>query len=400
MSFYLGPTRPVTSLSTWEEVELAAQGGLLEENQWVELKKDLGPANKAVNTELAKDLASLSVDGGLLIFGVADDGTPVGCDAEAIIPRISQVAGHGITPALSPVIHNPIPHPEDPGKAVLIVAVPASPVGPHMVDDRYWGRSSHGKQVLSDPDVRRLLLLRAAAQEGFEDRLRALAADDPLDSRVVGGPENGHLYVLAEPLGPIPHPHPLSDADLLREQLRKVSPSGWRSGLEKCSSSGRDPDGAALVTIAEEVAADRERGLTFVSLKDDGRLVVVSGGATAVLPQRGGEHRGILIGLITRLTYQTLQLVRNLSLDAWGYQGPWQVGVLATDLRGLPPLLDALDSVGEYRAADYQRTIVTTPATWGGSGSADEAAEQLLSGFFRGLGIDGWSVDVMLRRHG
>lgn len=396
MSFYLGPGRPVTALSTWNEIETAGAGGLLGEHQWVELKKDLGPANKGVNLELAKDLASLAVDGGLLFFGVDDDGTPVGCDASVIIQRVSQVAAAGMTPPLSPVIHDPVPHPDDGTKSVLIVSIPASPVGPHMVDGRYWGRSSDGKRALSDPEVRRLMQDRGALQQGFTDRLRALEDKDPLETWVVDGPQNGHLYLLAEPLAPIPSAGPLSDRDELRKRLTGVSPSGWATGLDRLTQDGRDPDGAALVWTSEQVQANDEKWLTYVSVKDDGRIVMVSGGGTALVRHPRGEQREILIGLITRLTHQTLQLLRGFSLDSWGYQGPWNVGIRATRLAGLRPNTDQLASYSPFTAPEYARTTVTTPATtdW----SADETADQLLSGFYRGLGLEGWTAAAMLRR--
>lgn len=71
-SFYLGPTRRPVPLRSWEEVVSAAQAGVLDETQWVELKQDVPASSKSANLELAKDLASLSVDGGLLVIGVAD----------------------------------------------------------------------------------------------------------------------------------------------------------------------------------------------------------------------------------------------------------------------------------------------------------------------------------------
>ena len=63
--FYGGPHQPRLELSSWGQVVAAAAAGFLDETQWVELKKDVG-AGKAGQLELARDLASLSVCGGLL----------------------------------------------------------------------------------------------------------------------------------------------------------------------------------------------------------------------------------------------------------------------------------------------------------------------------------------------
>jgi hypothetical protein len=46
--------------------------GVLDETHWVALKQAVPATSKPVNLELAKDPASLSVDGGVLIIGIAD----------------------------------------------------------------------------------------------------------------------------------------------------------------------------------------------------------------------------------------------------------------------------------------------------------------------------------------
>lgn len=54
----------------------AYDDGLLAERNWCELKAALGPGARA-NAELARDLASLAVDGGTLIIGL-DEKEPGG----------------------------------------------------------------------------------------------------------------------------------------------------------------------------------------------------------------------------------------------------------------------------------------------------------------------------------
>jgi len=50
--------------------------GRLDEHAWCELKRELAPRSKGSNLELARDLASLAVDGGSLYIGV-DEKPPV-----------------------------------------------------------------------------------------------------------------------------------------------------------------------------------------------------------------------------------------------------------------------------------------------------------------------------------
>ena len=73
-SFYVGPGKPVLRATGWDDVVAAAQTGALAETQWVELKVALPASASAPNLELARDLASLSIDGGVLVIGVKDPG--------------------------------------------------------------------------------------------------------------------------------------------------------------------------------------------------------------------------------------------------------------------------------------------------------------------------------------
>lgn len=92
-SFYLGSGKGRASLTSWDEVEIAAAAGVLEESAWVELKQAVPASSKPANQELARDLASLSVDGGTLIIGITDKTHDVvGTDepAAAITPASSR----------------------------------------------------------------------------------------------------------------------------------------------------------------------------------------------------------------------------------------------------------------------------------------------------------------------
>lgn len=397
--FYLGPERPMTTwLRSWDEVVQAADGGLLVERQWVELKKDLGPSNAKVNLELAKDLAALSADGGLLIFGITDEFKVIGCDHAAVTTRISQVAASRITPPLSPLIHDPIASPDDPDTAVVIVEVPPSAVAPHMVDGHYWGRSSDGKRVLSDPEIRRLMEIRASSDADFADRLMRLVAADPLARHVENHPTGqGHLYLLAEPCSTVPA-NSGSELDL-RSTLRGIphADSRWPEHLGECRSNAFDPNGTALMTRRETMSAQDEHNLAYVSVKDDHRLVVVDGGATARTMNRA-EITSILHSRIALIVLQALELLRALSLDQWGYVGEWRVGIHVTELEGLSANTNqmAVSRPVPFAEPTYTRTTTTAPATWPDAGMS--AAHSLLRGMFRGLGLENWDYDTILSR--
>lgn len=144
-SFYAGPGRPRLTLSNWSELVAAVQSGATRETQWCELKADVPAASPGANTELAKDLASLTVDGGVLLIGVRDraatDADVVGIDdttLAGLVDRISSVAYDRVNPPINVVLHA-VPGAAESARTVLVVEVPASPAGPHMVDGSYWG---------------------------------------------------------------------------------------------------------------------------------------------------------------------------------------------------------------------------------------------------------------------
>lgn len=392
---YLGPAMGVVSLSTWSELVEAAAGGLLEESVWCELKEmatPTGTAKKDANMEMARDLASLSVDGGLLIYGVRDkDFDVVGCDTVGLADRIAQVSATRIHPPLSPTFQPALMHPDDNSLAVLVVQVPRSPLAPHMVDGSYWGRSSNGKRKLDDAEVRRLLLQRDRGEDAFLSRLTGMEARDPLVDYIEGHPTgNGHIYLVAEPCAPVVRSDEPQGSDALRQGIR---PSDWPGTVPDCTYRAFDPTGEAYASIPEyndPVQNRYERTLCHVLLKDDSSIEVVSGGGTVENEtQLGRPAKFLLAGLVSALAVQTLQLVESRSL-AWGYTGPWRVGLRVTKTRGtIFKTNDFFKRMPTFTADEYIKTTVVR----GVDTRPLEQAQVLLKGLYRGLGIESQTVD-------
>ncbi len=382
MSYYLGPSHPLTALQTFDDVEAAAKGGLLAENQWVELKKDLGPSNTKNNVELAKDLASLSLDGGLLVFGIEDKTYEVvGFTSEGLESRVSQVAATRIHPPLSPVTR--LLESED-GRQVLLVVVPASPLAPHMVEDSYWGRSSDGKMKLPDARIRQLMEARAVAGDSFRERLLGMVDEDPLYDLTEGGREEaqGHLYLRAEPLTPIMGTHPK-----LMDLVRKV-PAGAGDGFQSCKYTVRDPEGQACISGQRVMSSSFEHSLHWISLTEAGALRAVFGGASV----RQDSGTVTLAALVALATLQFVVMVKELAAQT-GYTGQWRVGIHMTQLKNaqLPSTETFYRNQASYPLNDYTRIATVTPLAWTDRGQAD--AEELLMGYLRGLGRQDWSVE-------
>jgi hypothetical protein len=82
----------------------------------------------------------------------------------------------------------------------LLVTVPASAGAPHMVEDRYCGRSATGKRPLADSEVRRLIAERVARTEEFIQQLVDMSRDfDPVPEPAR---RFGHIYLYTRPKMP------------------------------------------------------------------------------------------------------------------------------------------------------------------------------------------------------
>ncbi|MFE2188512.1 hypothetical protein [Streptomyces sp. NPDC059455] len=83
----------------------------------------------------------------------------------------------------------------DDGTGYLIVHIPASPVAPHMVDNRYFGRGDKTKYQMGDAEVVSLHARRRNTEADTLALLRKEMDEDPL--RDVGA--QSHLFLAAQP---------------------------------------------------------------------------------------------------------------------------------------------------------------------------------------------------------
>lgn len=395
MSFYLGPAQPRRHLDTWEDIVAAAGEGVLEESRWVELKQALpvprqGKSKKDANAELAADLASLSVDGGVFIVGIADDhgraGEVTGTTLEGARTKISQVAANTISPALVATT-TLVDKPDQAGVGLVVVEVPASADAPHMVDGSYWGRSEEGKTRLSDAQVRRLLDQRQAAKAGFADRLLAMASTDP-----PGLAEQARLYLLLEPAtDPV-----VAIGDALRgSSVRQVAMDALSFepdvGPSLLSLSYAVPHAEGLA--AASLPVERYEGADyhmFVLLADSGAVHL---SAPAVHPSGEDDTTGVpgwvVVDHLLETVHSALLLAAHLAHVHTGQQGSWNVGLHATGLQGVKSthaVRPWLERYASFQTARYTRTLATTPAAMRDSTPA--LVQQLTAGLLRGLGVE------------
>lgn len=337
MGIYLGPDRPRWVPETWNDLVEAAAGGVLDETHWVELKVALPPKNRETNLELARDLASLAVSGGLLVIGIRDErgraGDVVGTPLQGLIDRIDQVSRDNIHP---PLVVRPIavPDPARPGEGCLLVVVDASSEAPHMADHHYWGRGATGKRVLTDIEVRNTIALNSRRHTDTQAELDQLVDSNPLNS-------SGCIYVLAAPRsasrGALADS--IDDLTWLYAQMTKAmtaqqDPHGWwvTDLRPRRTLDGVDICNGEVEQFAEHPAEDTGLNIRLLRIADTGRVALTMNGLSAATGDRDPQRQLWIEGAQV-LTEASLRLAGQLA-DASGYAGVWDVGVALTDLRG------------------------------------------------------------------
>lgn len=182
----------------------AATAGLLNEGTpHRELKQQLDSSPSA-NKELARDLASLAVAGGLLLVGIVDEKarTP-GDPTTALHPipvaglpeRVEQIA---LTRCDPPLFVRCVAIERSSGSGYLAIHVPPSPQAPHVVEGRYLGRGERTKRNLTDSDVVVLHARREMLDRDAGDALEEYRRRDPW-LQTANAQTAAHLYFVADP---------------------------------------------------------------------------------------------------------------------------------------------------------------------------------------------------------
>lgn len=403
-SHYLGPGKPRFAPTTWEDIEIAADAGLLDEGRWVELKKEIPAANRATNKELARDLASLSVEGGTLIIGIEESkpgvaGKVVGADLSSLQNRINQVSQSTVRPPLH-VSTRTFPNPDGTDLGVMVVTVPASASAPHMADGNYWGRTEHGKTPLSDDQVRRLMEARRPAVEEFKARLTAVGEDlRALDATLR---RTGQLVLRFEPIAPS-YTDPVSE---LMTGLPSQAISKLIEGIEMAhppflsfaDQSIPHPDGWFATSLRKNDppqprgAVKVEMARVSVLVDDEGAWSIVSGAATRPKGNNPDAELCVNTRHALELTHIACAAVAKFSTDKAPYYGEWRVGVYIDNLKDMKPA-EALDR-NEIQFADVEpfkqptyESVVTT-STQELAEHPSQVVERLLKKLLRGMGLD------------
>lgn len=184
------------------EIITVVQSGSLQETTTFDAKEQIS----SNSTEIAKDIAAMTNDGGVIIYGIGEDAqqrltalSPIELAGQS--ERINQIARTAISEP--PIIYvYPIETAADPNKGYLVVEIPPSPRAPHMVmvgkNYRFYGRTSAGNACLTEGEVARLYARRQQTEVDRERLLQQEIERHPFEPV----PTLAYLYAFARPVFP------------------------------------------------------------------------------------------------------------------------------------------------------------------------------------------------------
>lgn len=304
------------------------------------------------NADLAVDIAAMSTDGGVLLYGVAEDDNEV-----PTIPNPIAVAGVGerigqiVATSIAEVPYidvRPYPLVEDPTRGYAAVVVPQSARAPHQVtvggDLRFYGRGAKGNRRLTEGDVARLYQRRQQWEQNRDVLLDEAVRQAPYE------PQDGLAYMhgFTRPVVP--------DRSIWERAIEAASGRGeLLMLLAKAAASARpregyDPNLRAGVNwrrhgadewrmtsnISREYGDPKSARYTVEArINIDGRGRLFSGRVGEVI-SRGAEERGDLILFESMIAGQLASFLAAMGeLYRLGrYYGQVDVGFVATGLRG------------------------------------------------------------------
>jgi hypothetical protein len=201
--------RAIMSEMTWRPATTAElqralkQNALPHESAAYEYKQQL-PAPRE-SFDIAVDVSAMTVDGGVIIYGVGEDKTKVSffehpIDLQGVNDRISNTV-------VSNVRERPVFDVQlltldsDPSKGFVIVEVPASPRAPHMVEVkgeyRFYGRVPGGNVLLTENEIAQLYERRRGMENQGKAIVDAAIAAAPIEAEPG---RRGDLHVVFRPL--------------------------------------------------------------------------------------------------------------------------------------------------------------------------------------------------------
>jgi len=336
--------------STADELERAVDTGAIVETHRQEFKR-FGISEKSGRPQIpgsvARSLAGLAVDGGVLVLGVSElkeqhryecVPQPLAGLAEAV----DQIALTAVSPSLRVSIRALV---REPGNGYLVVIVPASPRAPHMVDGSYYGRGESTSRRLPDLEVRQLWQRHLDRRSDGLDLIKREVEREPLAENLR---INARLFAAAQPLSADPHLllDSVENRDLLRwvqglngtrlySRPRTYAPTFASEGTSQRRAHGvarssyyMDSDRTVRVEDGQHPKQSRILDLEY---REDGGVRLYYGRASDGHPN---QSRWLLLPAIVGEVAGVLEAARVIA-DKSSFRGSWSIGVGLRGVHGI-----------------------------------------------------------------
>lgn len=362
-----GLWKPVTEADVLEGIK----NGSIKETHFMELKQQARPE------AIAQTIASLAIDGGLFILGVAEEKDESGIKRlvpkplalDGISERVDQVSRNSIDPPMT-VRSYAIASEFEEDRGYLVIEVEQSHEAPHMADNKYYGRGETSKHPLSDNEVLRHHALR---QQQSNRGIELLDIELKRDYLTPSQSRFGHIYLIAEPLAPVSQSGlaRLQESHEIKSIINSSHPDAPYISLAPSSASETKQRANGTAFVSRAAAGDgrkpnpaiddqaaRELALLDVEVTNGGGIRVYLGCGTVA--KRDFQY--IDDELVVAYTLGLAEWIRELSQEM-SYRGPWILGLRVTKTRGkraasqadmLPSRGGALDD------DDYTRVTTAT----------------------------------------
>ena len=275
------------------------------------------------------------------------------------------------------------------GTGYLVVVVPESPAAPHMVDDRYDGRSATAAQPLSDTEVRRLWSRHVQRRAGRSDLLAVEVEREPVPTDLRRG---ARLFALAQPVSADPRLLlSACDGKDLRSWVGAAGglpvfahPRQYNPHLGAVGNLQRRARGVAR--SSHHLDSDRT---VVESLSSPGHVVDLEiwedGGIRLYYDRASDSLRNVeylMLSAIAGEVSGVIELAREVSAKA-SFRGSWSFGVALRGMKSLPAYGHGVSGEAHWRYSedDYDETIEVDNATLMDAGSP--ALEELVGRLLR-----------------
>lgn len=328
------------------------------EDTYLDYKERL-PELDSDKGDLACDVVAFaSTAGGDLIYGVReirDDKGPTGvpeaivglpdANLDKVTLALENMLRDSIAPRIPGLRVYPVHRGADP--PCLIIRVPKSPLGPHMVTHkglrRFFWRGSAGKFPLDWSQIRAGFLEAQMSQERLKEfRIQRLA--ELLAGRTPIRTEPAAKVMFhALPLDPVDVWATFLELDVLGQVLNVLPPMGGDTSNYKYNL-----DGFVVHTTRQDLARQ-----TYVQLFRDGGIEAVA--PLNHDPSRGGFHGEQVESMVIQAVTHYQKLWQLL-----GVTGPMMMALTLVGVHGSKILL-GLNMVGQVNEETFGRDVVSIP---------------------------------------